>query len=98
LGKTIGTLLPKKRWILAMDRTEWNRGQKNINLLVLSVVIYGCAASLLWTILSNCGNSDTPERIALLTRFETLFGAEKSRFLIADREFIGGEWTKWLID
>jgi hypothetical protein len=97
-AKAIGVLLTQKKWVLAMDRTEWNRGKTNINLLVLSVVTHGCAVPLLWTILPNCGNSDTVERMELLARFEKLFGAEKSRFLAADREFIGGEWIKWLIE
>jgi hypothetical protein len=97
-SKVIASLLPEQKWVLAMDRTEWNRGKKNINLLVLSVVIYDCAVPLLWKVLPNCGNSDTKERIELMTRFKILFGASQNKFLTADREFIGGDWLEWLMD
>ena len=96
-AKVIATLLPKGKWVLALDRTEWKRGKTCINLLVLSVVVYGSAVPLLWTVMPNCGGSDTPERIELMTRFLNLFGEARWRFITADREFIGDEWVGWLI-
>jgi hypothetical protein len=92
----LSALLPRTKWILALDRTEWKRGDTTVNLLVLAVVTDGCAVPLLWTVMPECGSSDTAERIALLSRFVGLFGRERLRFLTADREFIGWEWIGWL--
>ncbi len=92
----IAVLLPRTKWILAIDRTEWKRGDTTVNLLVLAVVTHGCAVPLLWTVMPQCGASDTAERIELLSRFVTRFGRERLRFLTADREFIGWEWIGWL--
>ena len=97
---TIAALLPhspRTKWILALDRTEWKRGKTTINLLVLAVVVHGCAVPLLWTVMQNPGASDTTERIELLTRFVAQFGKERLRFLTADREFIGFDWIAWLL-
>jgi hypothetical protein len=93
----IAALLPQGKWILALDRTEWKRGKTTINLLVLAVVVHGCAVPLLWTVMPNCGASDTAERKELLGRFVSLFGNEQIRFLTADREFIGFDWIAWLL-
>ena len=93
----IATLLPRHDWVLALDRTEWKRGDTTINLLVLAVVVHQCAVPLLWTVMPACGASDTKERIDLLQRFEALFGRKRLRFLTADREFIGGDWIEWLL-
>jgi len=94
--RAIAVLLPRTKWILALDRTEWKRGDTTVNLLVLAVVTHGCAVPLLWRVLPECGSSDTPERIELLSRFVKQFGRERLRLLTADREFIGGQWVGWL--
>lgn len=94
----ISDLLPLGKWILALDRTEWKRGDTTINLLVLAVVVNGCAVPLLWTVMPSCGSSDTEERIDLLRRFDTLYGPKRLRFLTADREFVGGDWIEWLLE
>jgi hypothetical protein len=102
--RAIAALLPRAKWILAVDRTEWKRGTTTINLLVLAVVVHNCAVPLLWTVMPNCGASDTRERIALLTRFIELFGKERMRFLTAGYprnvggEFIGEKWISWLLE
>ncbi len=44
------------------------------------------------------GNSDTPERITLLKKFISRFGKDCIAGILADREFIGGDWFKWLLD
>ena len=93
----IASLLPRTKWVLALDRTEWKRGETTINLLVLAVVAHGCAVPLLWTVMPDCGASDTAERKELLGRFLALFGRERLRFVTADREFIGFEWVGWLL-
>ncbi len=94
----VAVLLPRTKWILAIDRTEWKRGDTTVNLLVLAVVTHGCSVPLLWTVMPQCGSSDTAERIELLSRFVKQFGRERLRFLTADREFIGREWIGWLLE
>ena len=96
-AKVIAALMPKGKWVLALDRTEWKRGNVTTNLLVLSIVIYGSSVPLLWTVMPECGSSDTAERIELMERFLALFGAQRWCFITADREFIGDQWVGWLI-
>lgn len=43
------------------------------------------------------GNSATAERLDLLQRFLDAFGSERIGCLIADREFIGGDWYGFLL-
>lgn len=96
--RAITALLPKGKWILALDRTEWRRGDTTLNLLVLAVVVHGCAVPVLWSVLPNPGASDTAERQDLLQQFLRLFGRERLRFVTADREFIGQDWIGWLLE
>ena len=96
--RAIAALLPKGKWILALDRTEWKRGTATINVLVLAVVVHGCAVPLLWSVLPNAGASDTAERKNLLGRFVARFGKQRVRFVTADRQFIGQDWVGGLLD
>jgi hypothetical protein len=96
-SQAIAALLPRDKWVLALDRTEWKRGEITTNLLVLAVVVHGCSVPLLWMVMPECGASDTEERIELLSRFVALFGRERMRFVTADREFIGSAWIGWLL-
>ncbi len=87
--------------ILTMDRTFWEFGRLKINILMSAVVHKGVAIPLLRKFpgepdSGKKGNSDTGERIELISRFIGLFGAERIRALCADREFIGSEWFGWL--
>lgn len=80
-----------------MDRTNWQWGKTNLNFLVLSACYKGVAIPLYWLALNKKGNSDTGERILLITRFIVGFGREKILGLLADREFVGKEWFAYLI-
>jgi hypothetical protein len=60
---------------LALDRTNWRIGSKDINILVLAVVTRRFRVPLMWTLLTHQGNSDTEQRIALMERYLALFGA-----------------------
>ena len=42
------------------------------------------------------GNSNYRDRIRILKKFIELFGVDKIEVLIADREFIGAIWFRWL--
>jgi len=81
---------------LALDRTNWKLGSRDINILVLAIVTRRFRVPLLFTLLPHQGNSDTGHRIALLRRYLALFGAASIRCLLADREFIGVEWLDFL--
>lgn len=88
-------------WRLALDRTHWRFGKTDINFLVLGVAWRGIALPLFWTVLdkpgnSNTANSNTAERIALIERFLAVFGVERIAVLLADREFVGEAWFRWL--
>ena len=96
-ARAVASLLPKSKWVLALDRTQWKVGNKPVNLLVLAVVHAGCAVPILWNVLDKPGASDTHERKQLLQRFLALFGTQAIRFLSADREFIGRDWIAWLL-
>ena len=81
---------------LALDRTNWKLGSRDINILVLAIVTRRFRVPLLFTLLPHQGNSDTASRIALMRRYLALFPAASIRCLLADREFIGVEWMDFL--
>jgi hypothetical protein len=84
---------------LTLDRTNWKYGKHNINILLLGIIYKGLSVPILWVFLGDKrGNSNQKERIALLQRFINLFGRASMASLTADREFIGEEWWKFLID
>jgi hypothetical protein len=89
---------PAGGWTLALDRTNWKIGARDVNYLVLAVVTRRFRVPLFWTVLEGPGNSATATRIALMTRYLARFPASTIRILLADREFIGIEWLKFLND
>ncbi|MCL2000861.1 MAG: IS4 family transposase [Planctomycetes bacterium] len=89
--------LTGKSLVLSMDRTGWRtRGGHEYNLLVLSVCLGDMGLPILWCDLRKLGNSTVRKRKRLVQRFIRLFGLERIHCLIGDREFIGGEWFRWL--
>jgi hypothetical protein len=90
-------LLPlSARYVLTMDRTNWQLGETPLNLLVLGIAYRGVAVPILWTVLEKKGNSNTQERKALMSEFVALCGLHSIAYLACDREFIGKEWFRWL--
>ena len=83
---------------LSIDRTNWKWGKTNINLLVLSACYRGVAIPLYWTALNKRGNSNTQERIALITEFIEGFGKARIAGLLGDREFVGDDWFTYLLN
>jgi Transposase DDE domain len=91
--------LPKGKLHLSLDRTEWDFGTQQWNVLMLTACSEGVGLPLWWCLLdNNSGNSNTQERIQLLGQVVSLLGAERIGSLCADREFIGKEWYKWLLE
>ncbi len=98
VAQFVAKLIPVFQFKLTLDRTNWKYGNSNINYLVLAIVYRGSACPLLWVALNKKGNSNTQERIDLMNRFLSLFGAQRIACLFADREFIGIAWFRYLID
>lgn len=85
------------KWYLTIDRTNWQWGKSDINILTLAIVFKGIAIPIYWELLDKKGNSDTPERIALIQKFINRFGKDCIAGILADREFIGHDWFAWLL-
>ena len=83
-------------WTLTLDRTNWKLGKVELNLLVLGIVHQGIAYPVVWWALDKAGNSSTEERITVLEIFLDLFGKEQIAGVVADREFVGHQWLRWL--
>jgi hypothetical protein len=104
-ARLLSTILPEdEKWVLTMDRTNWQLGKSNVNLLVLAAAYKGMAVPLFWEFLTHeessegkRGNSNARERRELMERFIRLFGKERIGVLTADREFIGETWFEWLV-
>jgi hypothetical protein len=102
--------LAAKPWHLAIDRTNWQFGKTDLNLLVLSVAHGEVCIPLFWRVLDQAGNSKTAERIDLMQVFKATSPnqlAERAddhkrsasgpvASLTGDREFIGNVWIEWL--
>mgnify|MGYP000045950831 FL=1 len=100
VSRVIASMLPifKEKWTLSIDRTNWKLGKANINILVLGICYRGVCFPIIWISLDKRGNSNTRERITVIDKFIRLFGKEKIRCLTADREFIGVDWFKYLLN
>jgi len=88
--------LAAKPWHLAIDRTNWQFGKTDLNLLVLSVAHGEVCIPLFWRVLDKAGNSHTAERIDLMQVFQATFPDQPVASLTGDREFIGNAWIEWL--
>ncbi len=97
IARLVFNLLPKQeKYILTIDRTNWKFGQTDINIFMLGIVYQGVAFPLLFTMLAKRGNSNSQERIDLISRFIRLFGKNVIESVVADREFVGAEWLAYL--
>lgn len=89
--------VPHDKVVLSMDRTEWDRGSHQYNILCIVASIGKMAVPLYFEMLdNNSGNSNTEDRIAVLNQIIAALGAQRISVLTMDREFIGQRWLKWL--
>lgn len=90
----------KQDWvILSIDRTNWKFGRANINILMIGIAYKGTAIPLIWKLLDKRGNSSSDERVNLCKKLHSYLSKDqidKIRYLVADREFIGNQWIKYL--
>lgn len=81
---------------IAIDRTNWYWGKKNINVFMLSACYEGIAIPLYWEVLDKEGSTNAQEQIDFIQRFLLGFKEIKIAGLLADREFANGDLFAWL--
>lgn len=86
----------KRELILIIDRTNWKWGKQDINILLLSVAYRGIGIPLFWSVSGSAGSSSTSERISILKKILQKIGHRRIHAFLADREFIGEDWFRFL--
>lgn len=86
----------KKKVYLVIDRTNWFRGKKKINIFMLSIAHEGMAIPIFWIMLDKAGNSNFEEQQKLINMFAKEFGVDCIKGVLADREFASGKLFSWL--
>lgn len=81
---------------LLLDGTSWKSGNRWFHYLTLCVVYKNVAIPIFWLDLKKHGNSNFKERKKLMAKAFRFFDL-KGKILIADREYIGKDWFKYLI-
>ena len=83
--------------VLSIDRTEWDFGKTQINILCVIVNIGKMGIPLYFEMLDNkSGNSNWQNRIDLLTSLIKKVDKSRIALVVMDREFIGAKWLTWL--
>ncbi len=86
ISTLIFNLLPIQNTLtLILDRTNWQFGTKNINILMLGVSYKDVAIPLIFLMLDKWGNSETNERITLFDKFIEWFDLSTIESLLFDR-------------
>lgn len=80
---------------LVMDGTSWTIGEAKVHYLVLSVLVGSVAVPIYWVQLEKIGASSQEERKAMFEAAFSLFDLN-GMILLADREYIGKSWFKFL--
>lgn len=89
--------LPNGKLSLSIDRTEWDFGKYQCNILAIVARVEHTAIPLYWSLLDNkSGNSNASQRIDLLENLIAVLGKKRIAVIVGDREFIGIEWVKYL--
>lgn len=80
---------------LVMDGTSWKLGETDFHYLVLSVLVGAVAVPIFWVQLDKAGASSQAERQAMFEEAFSLFDLS-GMTLLADREYVGKTWFKFL--
>lgn len=86
----------KKDLLLILDRTNWKWGKKDINILLISIAYKGIGVPIFWQVFSHSGSSSTSARKQVLNAVLQKIGPKRIKAFLADREFIGEEWFRFL--
>ena len=97
LGRLLLGFVHHHRVVLSIDRTEWDFGLVQVNILCVVVSIGKMAVPVYFEMLdNNSGNSNSGDRISLFKSLVGLIGKERIELLVMDREFVGYKWLSWL--
>ena len=88
--------LPEGKHWLILDRTNWKWGKTDLNILMVAVLVGPLAIPLLWEVLPHGGCSSQKDRQDLLERLFAIVPFQRFVGLIADREFLGESWFRWI--
>jgi Transposase DDE domain len=80
---------------LVMDGTSWKIGDTEVHYLVLSVLAADVAVPIYWVQLEKLGASSQSERKEMFEKALSLFDL-RGMTLLADREYVGTDWFKYL--
>lgn len=85
---------------LIVDRTNWKRGRKNINLFTIGGLLEEVFVPFYWLQLNKGGGSNIEDRKNLIEGMfslaQTVGRSLAGSILLADREFIGHQWFQYL--
>lgn len=93
----ISSLPRTERFYVVIDRTNWKYGKTKINILMLGIIYKNNAIPLFWEMLDKEGSSCTSERKQILQKAIEILGKDRIIAILADREFIGVEWFKYIL-
>lgn len=96
VAKLVISSLPHVNFILTLDRTNWQFGRKDINVLMLALVYKNISIPLCWELLNKRGNSSFEERKDIVSRGLLILGKDRIKCLVADREFGSGRFFRYL--
>lgn len=96
ISKLVISSLPHVNFILTLDRTNWQFGKKDINILLLALVYKNISIPLCWELLNKRGNSSFEERKEIVSRGLAILGKGRIKCLVADREFGSGKFFRYL--
>lgn len=91
------SFIPHEKLQLCIDRTEWDFGKTQVNILCIVASIGKMAVPIYFELLdNNSGNSGWEDRIEILKKIIGIVGKDRIKILLMDREFIGQKWLSWL--
>jgi hypothetical protein len=95
----LGFLSGNRKLRLCIDRTEWDFGSHQSNILMVVAGYGDFMLPIYWAMLDNSsGNSSAQDRIDAVSHCIRLIGKQRLGLVVADREFVGNKWLKWLKD
>jgi len=97
LAKFLVSHVHHNKVTLAIDRTEWDFGKTQVNILCVTICVGKMSVPVYFEMLDNkSGNSNWENRVAIFEKIIETIGIERIKLLVMDREFIGNKWLKWL--
>jgi hypothetical protein len=90
-------LLRLKSEYILLDGTSWDNGSCRHHQMTLACVYKGVGIPIYWTDLRKKGVSNQKERKQLFKKALHYYNLE-GKILLADREYIGSDWFKFLVE